>query len=1011
MHSWVGTDFVKRQELVDNFVTIDTQMKVNKDAAATAQSTIDTHKALTAVIGTGTVKEKHISDQDYKNWEDHRANTSNPHNVTIAQIGAAAASHVGTGGSSHAAVTTTTNGFMISTDKSKLDGISTGANKTATSTVNGNILVDNVEKVVYTHPSTHPATMITEDTTHRFVTDTEKSTWNGKANTTVVTTSANGLMSSGDKTKLDGIATGAEVNQNAFSTVVAGGTSLVADAKSDSLTMTAGTGIVISGNATTDTVTITVDSTVETITGAQTKADQAEVNAINWAKGFGLGDVAKDISSTDLNNLDATGFYRGITLTNAPGGVSSAFFILNFKASATVKTQFAIRYNQSATDAYYWFRHNINGTWGGWIQVATTAVVTTAANGLMIATDKVKLDGIETGAQVNDVTSVAGKVGAVTLGPTDVGAAPVSHTHVAADLPSATTAAKGIVQLSDSTSTTSSVLAATSTAVKAAYDLAAGRATTAVATTSANGLMSSTDKSKLDGVIAGAQPNQNAFGNVTAGGVTIVADNVTDTLDIVAGSGISIIGDATNDRVTVGIDSTVSRVGHTHTIAGAEVTDVVITSVANDEVLAYDSTTAKWINQTPAEANLAIATRNILTGSGLTGGGNLTADRTLAVSFGGNGALTTVARSDHNHDTTYANLTGDTFTGTVTVNKTASHIQLQESGVNKWHIESASGLFKVVQTGVASKFAIDGTQAQFTTTLDMVNNSITNVNNITIADVGASEGIEWKSVSGLNNWKVVVTDDGGTGNDDNASYPIQFFRNGARMATIGTTGNIYGTGATVRIQNSGANNYFEGEGDAVLLKQTTASTYIAVGNDGANRVWSNSIWGRTYSSGTGIGTMAITDAGTIGRLSSSIRYKIAVEDVKEEAVDKILNLNPRTWFDKKASEQYAEWLTELETNPNAKLPDIGGNIRRGIGFIAEEVEALGLSEFVVYDKNENGGLEAQGLMYDRMWVYLVPIIKRLVENDSKQNAEINELKNELATVNEKLEKIMSALSL
>lgn len=32
----------------------------------------------------------------------------------------------------------------------------------------------------YTHPSTHPATMITEDEDHRFVTDTEKDTWNAK---------------------------------------------------------------------------------------------------------------------------------------------------------------------------------------------------------------------------------------------------------------------------------------------------------------------------------------------------------------------------------------------------------------------------------------------------------------------------------------------------------------------------------------------------------------------------------------------------------------------------------------------------------------------------------------------------------------------------------------------------------------------------------------------------------------------------------------------------------------
>lgn len=35
---------------------------------------------------------------------------------------------------------------------------------------------------IYTHPSSHPASMITESTTKRFVSDAEKATWNGKAN-------------------------------------------------------------------------------------------------------------------------------------------------------------------------------------------------------------------------------------------------------------------------------------------------------------------------------------------------------------------------------------------------------------------------------------------------------------------------------------------------------------------------------------------------------------------------------------------------------------------------------------------------------------------------------------------------------------------------------------------------------------------------------------------------------------------------------------------------------------
>lgn len=35
---------------------------------------------------------------------------------------------------------------------------------------------------IYTHPSTHPASMITESTSRRFVSDSEKATWNSKAN-------------------------------------------------------------------------------------------------------------------------------------------------------------------------------------------------------------------------------------------------------------------------------------------------------------------------------------------------------------------------------------------------------------------------------------------------------------------------------------------------------------------------------------------------------------------------------------------------------------------------------------------------------------------------------------------------------------------------------------------------------------------------------------------------------------------------------------------------------------
>lgn len=48
----------------------------------------------------------------------------------------------------------------------------------------------------YVHPSSHPASMITQDSTHRFVTDTEKNTWNNKADKTVASSTQDGLLSS-----------------------------------------------------------------------------------------------------------------------------------------------------------------------------------------------------------------------------------------------------------------------------------------------------------------------------------------------------------------------------------------------------------------------------------------------------------------------------------------------------------------------------------------------------------------------------------------------------------------------------------------------------------------------------------------------------------------------------------------------------------------------------------------------------------------------------------------------
>lgn len=85
-----------------------------------------------------------------------------------------------------------------------------------------------------------------------------------------------------------------------------------------------------------------------------------------------------------------------------------------------------------------------------------------------------------------------------------------------------------------------------------------GFATKDVATTSANGLMSSSDKTKLNGIATGAEVNQYAFSNIKVGSTTIAADSKTDTLELLGTNGITLTPNATNDKVTISASSTIT---------------------------------------------------------------------------------------------------------------------------------------------------------------------------------------------------------------------------------------------------------------------------------------------------------------------------------------------------------------------------------------------------------------------------------------------------------------------
>lgn len=177
-----------------------------------------------------------------------------------------------------------TSGIMTGADKTKLNNIASGAEvnqnafsnvKIGSTTVAADGKTDTLELVAGTNVT------ITPDATNDKITIAATDTTYSEAST-----SAAGLMSTSDKTKLNGIATGAEVNQNAFSNVKVGSTTVAADAKTDTLELVAGTNITLTPDTANDKITITAtdttysDAVANGDSGLMSGADKAKLNGI-----------------------------------------------------------------------------------------------------------------------------------------------------------------------------------------------------------------------------------------------------------------------------------------------------------------------------------------------------------------------------------------------------------------------------------------------------------------------------------------------------------------------------------------------------------------------------------------------------------------------------------------------------------------------------------------------------------------------------------------------------------
>src|SRR5690625_4403008 len=97
------------------------------------------------------------------------------------------------------------------------------------------------------------------------------------------------------------------------------------------------------------------------------------------------------------------------------------------------------------------------------------------------------------------------------------------------------------------------------------------------------------------------------------------------------------------------------------------------------------------------------------------------------------------------------------------------------------------------------------------------------------------------------------------------------------------------------------------------------------------------------------------------------------------------DLDIKRWYDRFEAEIFAE---ECETGK--RISDDNFKLKNYVGLLAEDVERVGLSEHVIY--GENG--EVESIEYGKMWIHLIPVVKKQGELIELLLNEVEELRNE-----------------
>ena len=447
------------------------------------------------------------------------------------------------------------------------------------------------------------------------------------AHNTAATATAQGHMTPGMVTKLNGIQDGAEVNQNAIAKIQIGENTMSASGKQSTAVFKASNGvsvafddtnaITISGTAAstsavgvvqldsaTNSTSTTKAATSSAVKSAYDKANSAQTNLNNFktsvsntympkSGGTFTGEVilkadpTKALGAATMQYVDnkasnympkSGGAFTGaITLSGAPTADLHATTKKYVDDTAAAAAASVVNSAPETLDTL----NELAAALGN-----DPSFATTVANQIGTKVDKVdgkglstndyttaeknKLGGIANNAEVNQnaFATVAVKVGETT-------------TNVAADTKTDTVTfiqGDNVTLTPDATNDT--------------ITIAAKDTTYPVVSTTTNGIMSKDDKNKLNGIAAGAEVNQNAFSNVKVGQTTIASGAKTATLELAAGSNVTLSADATNKKVTITakdtkyVNATSSKEGLMSKEDKAKLDQITIETDVTDEEIA-----------------------------------------------------------------------------------------------------------------------------------------------------------------------------------------------------------------------------------------------------------------------------------------------------------------------------------------------------------------------------------------------------------------------------------------